>query len=119
MDKILKLINAQNIAIVLFFVAIYGLIARRNIVKTILSFGIAQAAGILFFASINASEKTPPPIGVFQSSSPADPIPISVMITVIVVGVSITAVTINMFLNMYHKYASTNWNKVMRKRKSG
>ncbi len=116
-SKILSLITVQNISLVIFFVGLYGLAARRNIVKTILSFGIIQAAAILFFASVDATQDTPAPIGSFQYSLPADPIPISIMITVIVVGVSVTALTLNMFTVMYHKYASTNWVKVMKIRK--
>jgi len=33
------------------------------------------------------------------------------MITAIVIGVGVTAVALTMFINLYHKYGTTNWEK--------
>ncbi len=38
------------------------------------------------------------------------------MITAIVIGVGITAVSLTMFINLYHKYGTTNWEKAKRMR---
>jgi multicomponent Na+:H+ antiporter subunit C len=111
------LITGENVSLILFFVGVYGLTARRNIIKSIIGLGIMQAAIILFFITVNASVDDVPPIGVVTGAQVADPVPQALMITAVVIGVSITAVSLTMFISLYHKYGSTNWNKVKRKRR--
>ncbi len=108
-------INGENIALVLFFIGIYGVIARRNIVKSIISIGIMDSAVILFFLTINNSVDSVPPVG-NPVSNMADPLPQALMITAIVIGVSITAMSMAMFIYLYHKYGTTNWKKARLKR---
>lgn len=114
----LKLINGENVSIIIFFIGVYGLCARRNILKTIISMSIMQAAAILYFLSISHSESAVAPIGdsLNTAAHVADPVPQALMITAVVIGVSVTAVCLTMFVTMYHKYGTTNWNKVKKKR---
>lgn len=114
-------INGENISIILFFIGVYGLCSRRNILKTIISLSITQAALILFFLSINAGKDSTPPIGtelsqVSQIQHVADPLPQALMLTAVVVGISVTAVSLTMFVTISHQYGSTNWNRVKKKR---
>lgn len=113
-----EIINGENVSIILFFIGLYGLCARRNILKTIISLAIMQAALILFFLSINAAQYSMPPIGtqLSQAQGVSDPLPQALMITAVVVGISVTATSLTMFVSLYHKYGSTNWNRVKRKR---
>tara|TARA_Y100000588_G_C13580542_1_gene638517 strand:+ start:48 stop:425 length:378 start_codon:yes stop_codon:yes gene_type:complete len=117
MFKVFHAINGENVALILFFIGVYGLLARRNIIKSIISLGIMQAASVLFFVSINAADVNQPPIGVVFGNSVADPLPQALMITAVVIGVSITALCLIMFITQYHVYGSTNWNRVRRNRK--
>lgn len=110
-------ITGENTAVVLFFIGVYGLTARRNIIKSIMSLGIMQAAAILFFITINGTTTSPPPIGQTLANQPADPLPHALMITAVVIGVSVTALCLTMFITQYHTYGSTNWNRVRRRRK--
>jgi len=110
-------ITGENTSLVIFFIGVYGLTARRNILKSIISLGIMQAAIILFFVSMHAHVEDVPPIGTSFSVMPADPVPQALMITAVVIGVSVTAVSLTMFITIYHKYGSTNWNKVRIKRR--
>ncbi|MDA3845263.1 MAG: cation:proton antiporter subunit C [Vallitaleaceae bacterium] len=107
----------EIIALILFCVGFYGLLARRNIIRTIISLGIIQVAIILFFLAINFESTMIPPIGVSDPSMVADPLPQALMITAIVIGVSVTAVALTMFISLYHRYGSTNWMKVKKKRR--
>jgi multicomponent Na+:H+ antiporter subunit C len=109
-------INGETIGIVLFFTGLYGIIARRNIVKTIISLGIMETAIVLFFVSVNHEAGSLPPIGNLEGVAAADPLPQALMITAIVIGVSVTAVALTMFITLYHKYGTTNWEKIVRKR---
>lgn len=108
-------IDGSLVAIALFLIGIYGLLARRNIIKSIMSFGVIQAAIILFFLNINFVENALPPIG--DAYPMADPLPQALMITAIVIGVAVTAVGLTMFISLYHHYGTTNWKKVVAMRK--
>lgn len=113
----IKFLNAENTAIILFFIGVYGLCARRNIIKTIISLGIMSGGVILFFLSINRTPESMPPIFTGgESFVPADPLPQALVITAIVVGISVTAVALIMFIAMYHKYGTTNWQKALKHR---
>lgn len=109
-------INGETVSILLFFIGVYGLIARRNIVKTIISIGIMEAAVILFFIAANFSHASVPPVGTVGRVDMADPLPQALMITAIVIGVGVKAVSLTMFISLYHKYGTTNWVKVIKKR---
>ena len=107
------------IAFLLFFIGIYGLIARRNIVKSIISFAIMQSAIILYFLSAHHQNGAIPPMLETGAALPsmADPLPQALMIASIVIGVSIPAVGLTMFMSLYYHYGTTNWAKVALKRK--
>lgn len=110
-------INGENVGIGLFFIGVYGLLARRNIIKTVISLGIIQSAIILFFLTINYEDGKIPPIGDVTVATAVDPVPQALMITAIVIGVAVTAVSLTMFISLYHHYGTTNWLKVINKRR--
>jgi len=99
-----RVLSGDVIAVALFMIGLYGLIARRNIVKTIICIGVMEMGIILFFLTIHAHPD-------------ADPIPQALMITAIVIGVAVTAVALVMFIELYHKYGTTNWKKARQMRR--
>lgn len=109
---IINFLTAQNTAIILFFIGFYGLCARKNIIKTIISLGIMSGGVILYFISINRQADSMPPMVGEIGGVYADPLPQALVITAIVVGISVTAVALIMFISMYHNYGTTNWDKV-------
>lgn len=111
-------LNGETVGVGLFFIGIYGLLARRNIVKTVISLGIIQSAIVLFFLTINYEPGRIPPLGEAANAQTAvDPVPQALMITAIVIGVAVTAVSLTMFISLYHHYGTTNWLKVINKRR--
>ena len=104
----------EIVSIIIFFIAFYGLMARRNILKTVISLTLLETAAIIFFISIlNKPAEYMPPIGSNSDISiMADPLPQALMITAIVIGISVTAVNLTLFISLYHKYQTTNWDKV-------
>ena len=102
-------------AIILFFIGVYGVIARRNIIKTVMSIGIMETAVILFFLAGGAfgAERAP----ITGAGIAADPYPQALMITAIVIGVGVTAVALTMFISLYHRYGTTNWQKAQKARR--
>lgn len=109
--------NGETVSIILFFIGLYGVVSRRNIIKTVISIIIMETAIILFFLTINFQEGSIPPIGENLSGPVADPVPQALMITAIVIGIAITAVALVMANTVYHKYGTSNWNELMQKRK--
>lgn len=67
---------------------------------------------ILYFVSVNRQENSMPPMVGEISGVYADPLPQALVITAIVVGISVTAVALIMFISMYHTYGTTNWLKI-------
>jgi len=98
-------------AIVIFFLGVYGMIVHRNIMKSILSLSVMDAAVILFFLAGGGSGSTAAPIGSEIASGAADPIPQALMITAIVIGVAVTAVALTMLIYIHNKYGTSNWEK--------
>ncbi len=112
----MNLINGESISLVLFFIGVYGLIARRNIVKSIMAIGIMQVAIIIYFISTTPGSLAP--IGDLSDLALiADPLPQALMITDIVIGIGVTAASLTLFIHLYHQYGTTNWKKVKQKRK--
>lgn len=97
-------------ALILFLIGIYGLLAHRNIVKSIISISIMDVGVILFFLGINYKSNMRPPIGE-GTQIMADPVPQALMITAIIIGVAVTSVALTMFIALYHTYGTTNWDK--------
>ncbi len=108
------------VAFLLFFIGIYGLISRRNIVKSIIAFGIMGSATILYFLSAHHQDHAIAPMLHSDNgliSAMADPLPQALMIASIIIGVSVTAVGLTMFMSLYYHYGTTNWKKVALKRR--
>ncbi len=97
-------------SIIIFFIGVYGVIARRNIMKTIISLGIMDAAIILFFVAVGRNNTAG------SSSGTEDAVPQALMITAIVIGIAVTAIALTMFIYLYHKYGTTNWEKARKMR---
>lgn len=111
-----QILTGHNVGLALFFIGTYGLIARRNILKSIISLSIIQAGIVLFFISAKPNDNALAPIGVGLRGGVSDPLPQAMMITAIVIGISVTALSLTMFISLYHKYGSTNWRKVKKRR---
>jgi multicomponent Na+:H+ antiporter subunit C len=78
-------------SIIVFFIGFYGLISGKNIIKSIVAIGIMEAAVVVFFLSFGFSEGIMPPIG-SGLTNVADPLPQSLVITALVLGVAVTAI---------------------------
>lgn len=102
--------------IAMFFIGLYGLIARRDILKSILSITIMEVGIILFFLGSNFSSDKVAPVGDIAGKAVADPLPQALIITVIVIGIAITAVTLSMYVSMYHRYGTWDWLKARNNR---
>ncbi len=107
----MTILTGETTAILLFFMGLVGIISSRRMLKTIISIAVMQVGSVLFFVTMFATPQDVAPIGV-SSGLVSDPLPQALMITAIVIGVAVTAVSLVMFINLYHRYGTSHWDKV-------
>lgn len=107
--------NAQNVSIILFFVGLLGLATQRNIVRSIVSINIMDVGAILFLITVNYRPGNVPPVSPEPGAIVADPIPQALMITAIVIGIAVTAVSLSVFIAVFRRYGSADWETVMKR----
>jgi len=112
-------------AVVMFFIAFYGLITSRNILKSVVFVVIMEVAAIMFFLGIGYRAGIRAPIGpsleglgVGQYVYVADPFPQALMITAIVIGLSVTTVMLVMTITMIREYETTDWDTIKERAKA-
>lgn len=110
-------INGETISIIVFFLGFFGLVYYRKIIKSIICIGIMDVAVIIYFISANYNLKMMPPLHSSPIENFADPLPQALMITAIVIGVGVTAVSITMYIHLFRKYGEDSWDEIMKKRK--
>lgn len=97
--------------LILLCVGLYGIIFKRNLVKKTIGLAILQASVVLFFVSIASKwgatvtvidENIP----VEQVSSYLNPLPHTLMLTAIVVGVATLGVAFTLMIAIYNRYGT-------------
>ncbi len=106
----MQLLTGETTSILLFFMGIIGIISSRRMLKTIISISVMQTAAVLFYLTMFANPSDTPPIATIDKNV-ADPLPHALMITAIVIGVAVTAISLVMFINLYHRYGTSHWDK--------
>jgi len=106
----MEFFNAENVSIILFFIGLMGIIIRSNMMYSVISLSIIDAAIILFFINTNNELiELIPGAGDFLVKL-VDPIPHALMITSVVIGVAVKAVILIMILQHYQKNKTLDWN---------
>lgn len=97
--------------LILLCIGLYGIIFKRNLVKKTIGLAILQASVVLFFVSIASKwgatvtvidENIP----VEQVSSYLNPLPHTLMLTAIVVGVATLGVAFTLMIAIYNRYGT-------------
>ena len=98
--------------IVLFFISFFGLVTSKNIIKSIIFTMLFQSAVVMFWLIFGSYHGTLPPMGYYHPNpyAVADPLPQALMITAIIIGISVTAINITMFITLFRKYETADWN---------
>ena len=107
---------------VLLVVGLYGMIAKRSLVKQVIGLNIFQSAIILFFITGSLLEGATIPIlySVHGSehANPDDfvnPLPHVLMLTAIVVGVAITGVALGFLISLYREFGTLDERELLDK----
>ena len=107
------IINGQTVSLTLFFIGLIGVVTQRHIFKTIIAINIMDVGSILFLLTVNVQPTSVPPVGSEDMLRMADPLPQALMITAIVIGISVTAVSLTIFISLVRRHGSADWNKLI------
>lgn len=96
-------------SIILFTVGLYGILFKKNLVKKVIGLAILQSSVILFFVSV--ASKIDGTVPVYDPSIPVEqvanyinPLPHTLMLTAIVVGVATLGVAFTLLIAIYNRY---------------
>ncbi len=106
----------------LLTIGLYGVIVKRNLVKKVIGLSIFQSAIILFFiiAAYKDDSTVPildPRIEVTNADAYINPLPHTLMLTAIVVGVATLGVAFALLIRIYGKYATLDEDTLMERMK--
>ena len=95
----------MNVAILVMLVGLYGLTNNDNAIKLLMSLSVMGSGVILLFISAGFIPGGTPPI-VTSNMMTVDPIPHSIMITLIVINLATTALGLALALQLYRHYGT-------------
>jgi len=100
--------SAFIMCFILFFIGLYGVITRRNLVKIAVSLSIMEISTFLFFALIGYIDNGVAPI--VDPADPlkvyVDPLPQALVLTAIVIGLATTSMMMAVIIRLYRKYGT-------------
>jgi multicomponent Na+:H+ antiporter subunit C len=125
MGEFLKGHYSYVLTIALICVGLYGVMFKRNLVKKAIGLSILQAAIVLFWVSIATkwdatkwSATVPvrdPSIPTEEVANYLNPLPHTLMLTAIVVGVATLGVGFALMILIYKRYESLDEQEILRK----
>lgn len=102
------------LCLVLFSIGIYCLLVKKNLVKKIIGFGIAEYALNLFFILIGYRTNAEAPILDQQVviTDFVDPLPQALILTSIVIGLGVTSLMAALVIRLHEKYKTFDVDKM-------
>lgn len=102
------------LCLVLFAVGIYCILRKRNLIKIIIGIMISEYSVNLYFALVGYRMEGRSPI--FSPDQDiinmVDPLPQALVLTAIVIGLAVTALTVAIALRIYEKYGTFDITKI-------
>lgn len=102
------------LSFILMLVGLYGLVKSKTVIKSIVVLNIIQTSIILLFLSFANREGDHIPIISDRSTNMVDPLPQALMITTIVIGAAITALSLIISIKLFHCYGTLSWKRLLR-----
>jgi multicomponent Na+:H+ antiporter subunit C len=108
--------------IILLMIGLYGMIIKRNLVKKLIGMTIFQASIVLFYiaSAVKHDATVPiytPEIPNTEIASYINPLPHTLMLTAIVVGVAILGVAFSLLVLIYNRYKTLDEQELLEKMK--
>ena len=105
----------EAIAMILFGIGFSNLLLQQNLIKKIIGLNIMDTAMYLFLALKGYISGRKAPIvvnGVQKVTAYINPIPAGLVLTVIVVSVSVTALMLSLTIRLYRRYHTLNLDEI-------
>lgn len=101
---------------ILFSIGIYCLLVKKNLIKKIVGFGIAEYAINLFYILLGYKSTGEAPIldSKVVITSFVDPLPQALILTSIVIGLGVTAVMVAITVRIYEKFKTFDIDEIRR-----
>jgi multicomponent Na+:H+ antiporter subunit C len=93
----------------LLLIGIYGVLASPNLVRKLMGLNLLQVAVMLFFVTLGAKSGAAPPVAgtsPLLAAAYANPLPHTLMLTAIVVGVSMTGVALALVIRIQREFGT-------------
>lgn len=109
-----------SLCFVLFLIGIYCIMVKRNLIKIIIGLNIVEYAINLFLILFGYKKDGVAPIITSRDLLDAfikktvDPIPQALVLTSIVIGLGVLALSIAIAVRLYHKYGTFDVNEMRR-----
>ena len=105
----------------LFVIGLYGVITKRNLVKKLIGLNIFQSAVILIYvasaskwnATVPILEETGDAHGAIEAAGYINPLPHTLMLTAIVVGVATTGVALALLITIHRRYGTLDESELL------
>ena len=104
------------LSFIIILVGLYGMSTSKNIIKSVVCLTIIEAGTILFF--LNLGNYFGGGIPIVSDGNPngyVDPLPQALMITAIIIGSTITALSLMLSIKIFHAYGTLNWRELLDK----
>lgn len=101
--------------IALLTIGLYGMIAKKNLVKKLVGMTILQSSIILFWVASSSKWNATvpvvaPDISYAEAANYVNPLPHALMLTAIVVGVATLGVALSLLISIYRNYETLDEN---------
>lgn len=111
---------AYWVTIILLTIGLYGMFTKQNLVKKAIGLQIFQAGVILFFVSLATKWDATVPVKsdqlpVTDVANYMNPLPQTLMLTAIVVGVATLGVAFALLIAIYNRYQTLNEQELLNK----
>lgn len=95
--------------LILLCIGLYGILFKKNLIKKTIGLSIFQASVVLFFVSVASKWDATVPVKddnfpVDQVANYLNPLPHTLMLTAIVVGVATLGVAFTLMIAIYNRY---------------
>ena len=100
------------LCLILFSVGIYGVLTQRNLIKIIISLAVAESAINIFLVLLGYRAGGVTPIqestqtGAELARVTVDPLPQAMVLTAIVIGIGVLALSIVIAMRLYHRHGT-------------
>lgn len=106
--------------IILLAIGLYGMLVKENLVKKTIGLSIFQAGVIMFFVSVATKWDATVPvkddaIPVTEVANYMNPLPHTLMLTAIVVGVATLGVAFALLITIYNRYKTLDEQELLEK----